>query len=151
MTNVSALRMIATVGVASASTSAPSAGPTTIAACPIPARQAVARCSSSEGTSRAVVTATDGASTTLAAVAAAAISGASAIGRRVDATAASASISPARITAETISSRRRLQRSASTPPSGPSTTTGNTRAAVVAATQVAEPVRAYTNTSSATL
>ena len=50
-----------------------------------------------------------------------------------------------------IISMRRSTRSATMPPSGPSATIGAMRAAVVSATHVAEPVRAKTRASRATL
>ena len=138
-------------GVDASSTIAPSAGPATIAAWPIPARRACARGSSESATRRAVHAATQGGSTTPIAVAAAAISGARITGRPTAATAASPTISTALAMFDAMISRRRSQRSASTPPIGPRTTTGSTRPAVVSATQVADPVRWKTNASSATL
>jgi hypothetical protein len=86
--NVAALRRIAVAGSASASTTAPSAGPATTAPCPIAARSALARCSSSSATSRAVLAATEGEVTVLAAVASAASTGASTIGSPAAATSA---------------------------------------------------------------
>ena len=77
--------------------------------------------------------------------------GARTIGAPAKATRASAPIEAARRTSERIITTRRSWRSASTPPSGPSTTSGTMRAAVVIPTQTVEPVRSYTNASSARL
>jgi hypothetical protein len=149
--NVAALRRIAVAGSASASTTAPSAGPATTAPCPIAARSALARCSSSSATSRAVLAATEGEVTVLAAVASAASTGASTIGSPAAATSARPAMSTMRAPSAHTISPRRSYRSARTPPTGPSTTTGRTRAAVVSATHVAEPVRPKMRASRATL
>ena len=85
--------------------------------------------------------ATDGGWTTPAAVDRAASSAASTTGIEVAATIASAIIATARERSEAMISLRRSQRSASTPPIGPRTTSGATRAAVVAASQAADRVR----------
>jgi hypothetical protein len=61
----------------------------------------------------------------------AAITGASRIGGPVAATAASRSMSASRVTSEAIMTRRRSNRPASTPASGPSATNGTIRAVVV--------------------
>ena len=76
-----------------------------------------------------------------AAVATAAITGASTMGSWNAARAASRIISPIRARSQAIMMRRRSNRSASTPPSGPSATTGTTRAAVVTPAHTAEWVR----------
>ena len=94
-------------GVDTSSTIAPSAGPATIAAWPIPARRACARGSSESATRRAVQAATHGGSTTLIAVAAAAISGAKITGRPSVATAASATMRSALAMFDAMISRRR--------------------------------------------
>lgn len=67
--------------------------------------------------------------------------GASTTGRPEKATAESASMKTTRSRSEVTITRRRSKRSASTPPSGPKTTIGATRAAVVTASQVALCVR----------
>jgi hypothetical protein len=51
---------------------------------------------------------------------------------------ASSAIAAIRTTSEAIISQRRSHRSARTPPNGPNSTIGNTRAAVVTAVQVTE-------------
>lgn len=104
-------------------------------------RAALAPGRTASGTSRGVVAATHGEYGLAATVASPARTGASTIGSPVAATVASPSMAPRRIRSEAIIVRRRSQRSARTPPSGPMTTIGATRAAVVTATQVVECVR----------
>ena len=76
-----------------------------------------------------------------AAVAAAAITGASTIGACMTTNRASSTIRAIRMTSQVIMTRRRSNRSATTPPSGPRTTIGITRAAVVIPAHSAEWVR----------
>src|SRR6202020_3268964 len=78
---VKPLSAMAAAGEATIRISAPSAGPTTMAVCPMAARATLARCSSSSATRRAVEAATHGGWTTPAAVAAAAVRGGRANGR----------------------------------------------------------------------
>ena len=119
----------------------PNAGPRMMLAPPTADRAALAPGRSASSTTRGVTAATHGMYGAAAAVAAAAITGASTMGSPAAATAASRSMSPIRARSQTIMMRRRSNRSASTPPSGPSTTIGTTRAAVVMPAHSAEWVR----------
>ena len=94
-------------GEETASTPAPSAGPATIAAWPIAARAAFARCRRSASTSRGVDAATAGGCTLATSVAAPASSGASTTGSPNATTPASATISAARTRSDAMISRRR--------------------------------------------
>ena len=76
-----------------------------------------------------------------AAVASAAITGASSTGSRAAATRASAAIRTSLARSLAIITPRRPKRSAITPPTGPSATSGITRAAVAAPAHSADPVR----------
>ena len=104
-------------------------------------RAALAPGRSASSTTRGVTAATHGRYGAAAAVAAAAITGASRMGSRAAATAASRSMSPIRARSQTIMMRRRSNRSASKPPTGPSATMGTTRAAVVTPAHSGEWVR----------
>src|SRR5437588_11138166 len=94
--NVTAFKSIAVAGEETTSTTAPSAGPATIAAWPTAARRALARWSSGPGTSRAVLAATHGGTAAPDIVATAAITGTTTIGSPAAAAAANATMSAAR-------------------------------------------------------
>jgi hypothetical protein len=101
-------------------------------------RAAVPAARSPSSTRRGSVAATHGGYTAAAAVDSAASTGANSTGSPATATAASSAIAAIRTTSEAIISQRRSYRSARTPPNGPNSTIGNTRAAVVTAVQVTE-------------
>ena len=138
---VSAFSANADAGDPRSSSTPPSAGPRTMPAPVTAERAALAPGRSASSTTCGVTAATHGMYGAAAAVAAAAITGASTMGNWNAATAASRTMSPIRARSHMIMMRRRSNRSASTPPSGPSTTTGTTRAAVVTPAHSAEWVR----------
>ena len=138
---VSAFSANAAAGAPRSSSTPPSAGPTMMPAPVTADRAALAPGRSASSTTRGVIPATHGRYGPAAAVAAAAITGASTIGSRTAATAASRTMSPIRARSQAIMMRRRSNRSASTPPSGPIATIGTTRAAVVTPAHSDEWVR----------
>jgi len=114
-------------------------------------RAALAPGRSASGTSRGVAAETQGRYGVAARVATAAITGAVTIGRRAAATRASTTMSASRMRSQATMTRRRSNRSATTPPSGPSATIGTTRAAVVTPAHSGDCVRWYTSAISARL
>jgi len=104
----------------------------------------LAAVSSSGPTSRGTLAATHGAYGLAAAVANAASSGTSTTGACPWATTTSATIVPARTRSLAIMTARRSKRSPSSPATGPSSTMGSTRAAVVAPSHAGEWVRSKT-------
>ena len=149
--NVAALTRKAVLGEPSRSRTEPTTGPAATAPMPTTARAALAPARSAVGTIRGVVAAAAGGYGAAAAVASPARTGARTTGRPASATTASPSMRTARTRSDTTITVWRSNRSAITPPSGPRTTSGTTRAAVVAASQAALCVRSYTKASSATL
>ena len=139
--NVSAFSANADAAEPKSSSTPPSAGPRTIPAPVTAERAALAPGRSGSSTRRGVTAATHATYGAVPAVATAAITGARTMGRWNAATAASRTIIPIRARSQVIMMRRRSNRSASTPPSGPSRTTGTTRAAVVTPAHRAEWVR----------
>ena len=104
-------------------------------------RAAFAPGRSASRTSLGVTAETHGRYGVPAAVASAAITGASSTGRCAAATRASPSISTSLARSLAIMTPRRPNRSAITPPTGPRTTIGTTRAAVATPAHIADPVR----------
>ena len=139
--NVSALTANARAGEPSSSSTPPSAGPAMMPRAVTADLAAFAPGRSASRTRRGVVAEVAGRYGAPAAVASAASTGTTTIGKRAAAASASASISTSLIRSQATITRRRSNRSAIAPPTGPKTTIGMTRAAVATPAQSADPVR----------